>query len=97
MSAGKKLDDTYHMTDESYDSLDEVNTAGRPERWAPLGAAQSSPAPQYNECGYGLTKYIHVFCILCFHHRRSHEIVFRSVVAILFFLAKSKAVPFVLP
>ena len=35
--------------DESYDSLDEIHTEGRPERWAPLGAAQTSPLPMYDE------------------------------------------------
>ena len=35
--------------DESYDSLDEIHTEGRPERWAPLGAAQSSPLMMYDE------------------------------------------------
>ncbi len=35
--------------DESYDSLDELHTEARPERWAPLGAAETSPLPMYDE------------------------------------------------
>ena len=42
----KAPSDEFNMLgDESYDSLDEgLQTEGRPERWAPLGAAQTSPA-----------------------------------------------------
>ena len=36
-------------------------------------------------------------CILGFHQRRSHEILFRRVVAILYFVAKDEAAAFILP